>query len=65
MEFSPAAPIVASLVPITRLKDTLMPGLRPDVDPDGLQEFSVVFTDRSVNHMSQKFWQLTSISAAA
>ena len=32
-----------------------MPGLRPDVDPDGLQEFSVVFTDRSVNHMSQKF----------
>lgn len=32
-----------------------MPGLRPDVDPDGLQEFSVVFTDRSLNHMSQKF----------
>ena len=32
-----------------------MPGHRPDVDPDGLQEFSVVFTDRSVNHMSQKF----------
>lgn len=32
-----------------------MPGLRPDVDPEGLQEFSVVFTDRSLNHMSQKF----------
>ncbi|TRW97215.1 alanine--glyoxylate aminotransferase family protein [Paracoccus sp. M683] len=32
-----------------------MPGLRPDIDPDGLQEFSVVFTDRSLNHMSQKF----------
>ncbi len=32
-----------------------MPGLRPDVDPDGLQEFSVVFTDRSLNHMSVKF----------
>lgn len=32
-----------------------MAGLRPDVDPDGLQEFSVVFTDRSLNHMSQKF----------
>lgn len=32
-----------------------MPGLRPDVDPDGLQEFSVVFTDRSLNHISQKF----------
>ncbi|WP_299845431.1 aminotransferase class V-fold PLP-dependent enzyme [uncultured Paracoccus sp.] len=32
-----------------------MPGLRPEIDPDGLQEFSVVFTDRSLNHMSQKF----------
>ncbi|GAA0309947.1 aminotransferase class V-fold PLP-dependent enzyme [Rhodovulum strictum] len=32
-----------------------MPGLRPDVDPDGLSEFSVVFTDRSLNHMSAKF----------
>ncbi|WP_134679412.1 aminotransferase class V-fold PLP-dependent enzyme [Paracoccus ravus] len=35
-----------------------MPGLRPDVDPDGLQEFSVVFTDRSLNHMSQKYQQV-------
>ncbi len=32
-----------------------MAGLRSDIDPDGLQEFSVVFTDRSLNHMSQKF----------
>ena len=32
-----------------------MPGLRPDVDPDGLEEFSVVFTDRALNHMSAKF----------
>jgi len=32
-----------------------MPGLRPDVDPEGLSEFSVVFTDRSLNHMSAKF----------
>ena len=32
-----------------------MPGLRRDIDPDGLQEFSVVFTDRSLNHMSAKF----------
>ena len=32
-----------------------MPGLRLNVDPDGLQEFSVVFTDRSLNHMSAKF----------
>ena len=32
-----------------------MPGLLPDVDPDGLLEFSVVYTDRALNHMSQKF----------
>lgn len=32
-----------------------MPGLLPDVDPDGLLEFSVVYTDRAVNHMSAKF----------
>ncbi|MBT5498187.1 MAG: alanine--glyoxylate aminotransferase family protein, partial [Alphaproteobacteria bacterium] len=32
-----------------------MPGIRPDVDPDGLLEYSVVFTDRSLNHMSQSF----------
>ena len=28
---------------------------RPDVDPDGLLEYSVVFTDRSLNHMYQRF----------
>ncbi|MEL0065736.1 MAG: alanine--glyoxylate aminotransferase family protein, partial [Gammaproteobacteria bacterium] len=32
-----------------------MPGLLPDIDPDGLLEFSVVFTDRSLNHMSNRF----------
>ena len=32
-----------------------MPGLLPNVDPDGLLEFSVVFTDRSLNHMSASF----------
>ena len=32
-----------------------MPGLLPNVDPDGLLEFSVVFTDRSLNHMSKEF----------
>ena len=32
-----------------------MPGLLPDVDPHGLLEYSVVFTDRALNHMSQKF----------
>lgn len=29
--------------------------LNPDIDPDGLLEFSVVFTDRSLNHMSAAF----------
>ncbi|MCG7600521.1 aminotransferase class V-fold PLP-dependent enzyme [Halomonas sp. McH1-25] len=32
-----------------------MPGLLPDVDPDGLLEYSVVYTDRSLNHMSRTF----------
>lgn len=32
-----------------------MPGLLANVDPEGLQEFSVVFTDRSLNHMSARF----------
>lgn len=35
-----------------------MPGLLPDIDPDGLLEYSVVFTDRSLNHMSQQFQQV-------
>ena len=32
-----------------------MPGLHPHIDPDGLLEYSVVFTDRSLNHMSERF----------
>ena len=32
-----------------------MPGLRPEVDPEGLLEYSVVYTDRALNHMSQRF----------
>lgn len=32
-----------------------MPGLLPDVDREGLLEYSVVYTDRSLNHMSQLF----------
>jgi aspartate aminotransferase-like enzyme len=32
-----------------------MPSLLPHVDPDGHLEYSVVFTDRALNHMSQKF----------
>lgn len=41
-----------------------MPGLLPAVDPDGLLEFSVVYTDRSLNHMSNQFKKvITDISA--
>lgn len=32
-----------------------MPGLLPNIDPDGLLEFSVVYTDRALNHMSKRF----------
>ena len=32
-----------------------MSALRDDIDPDGLLEYSVVFTDRSLNHMSAAF----------
>jgi aspartate aminotransferase-like enzyme len=32
-----------------------MPGLLPEIDPDGLLEYSVVYTDRALNHMSRKF----------
>ena len=35
-----------------------MTALRDDIDPDGLLEYSVVFTDRSLNHMSQAFQQV-------
>jgi aspartate aminotransferase-like enzyme len=36
-------------------KEIAMPGLLPNIDPDGLLEFSVVYTDRALNHMSQRF----------
>ncbi|WP_226688590.1 aminotransferase class V-fold PLP-dependent enzyme [Ruegeria arenilitoris] len=32
-----------------------MPALLESIDPNGLEEFSVVFTDRSLNHMSARF----------
>lgn len=32
-----------------------MPGLLPNIDPDGLLEYSVVYTDRALNHMSGSF----------
>lgn len=41
-----------------------MPGLLPHVDPDGLLEFSVVYTDRALNHMSKRFQRvMTDIGA--
>lgn len=41
-----------------------MPGLLPNVDPEGLLEFSVVYTDRALNHMSRNFQGvMTDISA--
>ncbi len=41
-----------------------MPGLLPHVDPDGLLEFSVVYTDRALNHMSKSFQHvMTDISS--
>lgn len=41
-----------------------MPGLLPHIDPDGLMEFSVVYTDRALNHMSKRFQGvMTDISA--
>lgn len=35
-----------------------MPALRDDIDPQGLLEYSVVYTDRSLNHMSGEFQQV-------
>jgi aspartate aminotransferase-like enzyme len=38
-----------------KIPETPVPGLLPDIDPDGLLEYSVVYTDRAINHMSQQF----------
>ncbi|MGC6496295.1 MAG: alanine--glyoxylate aminotransferase family protein [Candidatus Puniceispirillaceae bacterium] len=35
-----------------------MPALRDDIDPDGLLEYSVVFSDRSLNSMSAAFGEV-------
>lgn len=32
-----------------------MPAMYPEVDPNGLLEYSVVYTDRALNHMSSEF----------
>ena len=45
-------------------QETPMPGLLPHIDPDGLLEYSVVYTDRALNHMSRRFQQvMTDVSA--
>ncbi|HCN70285.1 MAG TPA: aminotransferase, partial [Pusillimonas sp.] len=42
-----------------------MSKLLPNVDPDGLLEYSVVYTDRALNHMSTLFQGvMTDISSA-
>lgn len=38
--------------------ENIMTALHKNVDPDGLLEYSVVFTDRSLNHMSQSFQEV-------
>jgi aspartate aminotransferase-like enzyme len=51
-------------VTILLLGENHMPGLLPDVDPDGLLEYSVVYTDRAINHMSAAFQSvMTDLSA--
>ena len=35
-----------------------MTALRQDIDPEGLLEYSVVYTDRALNHMSKAFQQV-------
>jgi len=46
---------VLSSRPFPRYEDVNMTALRNDVDPDGLLEYSVVYTDRALNHMSRRF----------
>jgi aspartate aminotransferase-like enzyme len=48
-------PIHRAKLNVLLLNENAMPGLLPNVDPDGLLEFSVVYTDRSLNHMSRSF----------
>jgi aspartate aminotransferase-like enzyme len=48
---------LVDMVPLQSLNPR-MPGLLPNVDPDGLLEYSVVYTDRAVNHMSRQFQEV-------
>jgi aspartate aminotransferase-like enzyme len=38
-----------------RTKENSVPSLLPHIEPDGLLEYSVVYTDRAYNHMSPTF----------
>ena len=35
-----------------------MSSIYPQIDPDGLMEYSVVYTDRALNHMSRTFQEI-------
>src|SRR5699024_10305224 len=47
-------PLIASGLSCSPMEQPMNQSPAP-IDPDGLDEFSVVFTDRSLNHMSQRF----------
>jgi aspartate aminotransferase-like enzyme len=40
---------------MNNFREPILPNLFPEVDPNGLLEYSVVYTDRALNHMSQNF----------
>lgn len=42
-------------LPFTSRQEPPVPALLPQPDPDGLLEYSVVYTDRALNHMSKRF----------
>jgi aspartate aminotransferase-like enzyme len=46
---------VQQLPPLRLSLEPIVPGLLPSVDPEGLLEYSVVYTDRAINHMSALF----------
>jgi aspartate aminotransferase-like enzyme len=57
-------PAICADTPLTNQGGLIMAALLDTVDPQGLEEFSVVFTDRSLNHMSKTFQGvMTDISA--
>ncbi len=51
----PDQPLSAQRPVVALSERTAMSLPHAHVDPQGLQEFSVVFTDRSLNHMSARF----------